>query len=143
MIADVCVHTATPITRSESDDETTWAAGEPDQQVLTGQTFPCCLFLPNGPARENTRGRQVREPTLLWDAHDEDDEPIPLVRINDELLVYAPELTGEEPVLWQVLGEAQPLGPPGDVYGYQATLERVSDGAEGPAEPAENEGAGD
>jgi hypothetical protein len=138
-IAYVCVHTATPITQSESDDEMTWAAGEPDETTETGAPFPCCLFLPLGPARQDTKGRQVREPTLLWDSLNEEGEPIPQVRINDELLIVAPELTGEAAVRWQVLGEPQPLGAPGWVKGYQATLVRVSDGAEGPAEPVENE----
>jgi hypothetical protein len=139
MIGYVCVHTATPVTRAESDDATTWAAGEPDETALEGDAFPCCLFLPLGPARQDTKGRQIREPTLLWDALGEEGEVIPQVRINDELLVVAPELTGAAPVCWQVLGEPQPLGPPGSVKGYQATLARVSDGAEGPAEPVENE----
>lgn len=139
-ISTVCVHTATPVTQSESDDEATWAAGEPDESTVTGTTFPCCLFLPLGPARQDTKGRQVREPTLLWEAYDEEGEPLPLVRINDELLIVALELTGEDPVRWQVLGEPQPLGAPGNVIGFQATLARVSDGAEGPATPVENEG---
>lgn len=139
MLGAICVHSATPVTRAEGDDPAAWAAGEPDSTVEEGDAFPCCLFLPLGPARQDTKGRQVREPTLLWDALDEDGELIPRVRINDELLIVAPELTGADAVRWQVLGEPQPLGPPGSVKGYQALLARVSDGAEGPAEPVENE----
>lgn len=82
----------------------------------------------------------MREPTLMWEATDEEGELMPLVRINDELEIVAPELTGEDPVTWQVIGEPQPLGPPGNVIGFQATLVRVSDGAEGPVTPVENEG---
>ena len=138
-IAYVCVHTATPVTRAESTEPDSWAAGEPDETVEEGTSFPCCLFLPLGPPRENTKGRQVREPTLLWDALNEEGEEIPPVRLNDELLVVAPELTGAAAVRWQVLGEPQPLGPPGWVKGYQATLARVSDGAEPNPNPTENE----
>lgn len=138
-ISYVCVHKAVPVTRAESTDPSKWAAGEPDETTEEGAEFDCCLFLPLGPQRENTKGRQIREPTLLWDALDEEGEPIPQVRINDELLITAPELTGPTAVRWQVLGEPQPLGPPGWVKGYQATLARVSDGAEPNPEPVENE----
>lgn len=128
-IGNVCVHTATPVAASESDDESTWAAGEPDRTTVTGESFPCCLFLPLG-KREDTRGRQVREPTLLWEAFNEEGEPMVPVRESDELLILAEELTGPDPVRWQVNGDPQPIGPPGQVIGYQATLIRVSDGAD-------------
>lgn len=128
-LGTICVHTATPVTEVESDDEATWAAGEPEKTVTTGEAFPCVLFLPLG-KREDTRGRQVREPTLLWEAFNEEGEPMVPVKENDELLILAEELTGADPVRWQVNGEPQPFGPPGEVIGYQATLIRVSDGAD-------------
>lgn len=100
--------------------ETTRVEGDYDAvPAVLGPKFPCCLFLPL-PGEENRRGRSVVEPTVLLPGTEN------VVR-TQRLVITAPEVTGPNPVEWQVLG-VQPFGPPGKpLVGKQATLRRVLD----------------
>lgn len=94
--------------------------------------FACCLFLPLGTETGTGLGRQVREPTLLYDPVDVLGEVVAL-RPEEELLLVAPELNvaegrlAEEEVRWMVNGAAQPFGRPGDdVIGFQVALRALA-----------------
>lgn len=130
--ARILVHTATPVQFVEATVEG-WAEGEPGEGVEAslGVPFQCVLFLPGpgGEQSETYRPRVVRTPTLLYNPSRDDDSPI-VIRNEDELLISAPELaawTGADEVRWQAVGDAQPFGPPGSVYGIQATVRQIRD----------------
>lgn len=83
-------------------------------------TFECCLFLPPPGGQESERGqRKVKTPELLLP----DDSDL---AAEDQVDVQAPELTGPGFVRWQLTGDPQPFGPPGeDLVGQLARLQRV------------------
>lgn len=133
---DILVHRAIPLRTVTPDrDEEDWVDGDyspvPDTE---GTPFDCCLFLPAGqPQPAAPLGRQVRVPTLLCAAVDDEDKP-PVLAPEDELDVIAEELNLQEGraadarVRWQVEGTGQPFGRPGDdVIGAQVTLRRVEE----------------
>lgn len=126
---DVLVHTATPLLWVTGPN---WIEGEPDENRVPGTPFACCLFLPLPGQAQPRRGRRVVSvPTLLLATHDLADSPVD-VRASDELDITAPELPppwgGPDPVRWQVEGDPQPFGPPGeDLVGMQVALKRVED----------------
>lgn len=146
----ILVHVAVPLTYDEPQtDPTEWIEGEPGPdgggEPDQGSPFVCVLFLP-GPGGEQQnayRSRTVTQPTLLYnpfrDVYQAAVAPFPgvvgdgspiVVRNETELLVTAPELeawTGGVTVRWQVVGIPQAFGPPGQVYGSQATLRQVVD----------------
>lgn len=107
-----------------------WIEGEPGdgpEPQLTA-AFPCFLFLPLGGEDPGPRSRKVTRPTVMWDpAEVIGEHPTP----EDELHIEAPELapvTGGGVVRWQIEGDPQPFGPPGEaVVGVQATLKQVRD----------------
>jgi len=114
---DVLVHTAQATSWPPAD--TVRVEGDYDAAETFGAPFPCCLFLPL-PGEENRRGRSVVEPTCLLPGTS-------TVNHKQRLRIVAPEVTGEAPVDWQVLG-VQPFGRPGSaLVGKQATLRRVLD----------------
>lgn len=127
-LEDICVHTGTPVRYGEVSAE--WVEGEPDIEPQRGTPFACVLFLPRG-AEATTdafRRRQVTRPTLLYTGMDVGGGEVQLTG-DDELELTAAE---EPPVAramiegrWMVDGDPQPFGPPGQVIGWQATLERV------------------
>lgn len=142
---DVLVHTATPyyttVVPDDEDttdiDESNWIEGEPDDTGNTpspgggaaGTPFACCLFLPQSPEQGPPRGRRVvRVPTLLMAPEDNEGTAL-MLSPADTVSITAPELPGHaNGVLYQVEGEPQPFGPPGDdLIGMQATLKRVED----------------
>lgn len=135
----VLVHTCTPMRNPETQSSpATWIEGEPGPETTPGAAtagtpFPCVLFLPTpGGTQPNAyRIRQVRTPTLLFNAYQDDDVTPNVIGHEDEVLISAPELAawlgGQNPVRWLVSGEPRPFGPPGDVIGLEATLERVED----------------
>jgi hypothetical protein len=115
--ADVLVHSAAPVALVEG----TGAPVEGDRDLVeqVGAAFPCCLFLPL-PGEENRRGRQVSEPTILLPGS------VSVSRL-ERLRITAAEVTGPNPVEWQVVG-VQPFGRPGSpLVGQQATLRLVLD----------------
>lgn len=83
-------------------------------------TFGCCLFLPPPAGQESERGqRKVKQPELLLP----DDSDLVA---EDQVEVLAAELTGPGFVGWQLTGDPQPFGPPGeDLVGRLARLQRV------------------
>lgn len=127
----ILVHQATPLEYLEvQGSPATWIEGEPGPHgggaPTAGVAFPCVLFLP-GPGGEQSnayRPKAIREPTLLFN-------PGPVLTRDSELMVAAPELApwtgGISPARWQLVGDAQPFGPPGSVIGVQATLRQVQD----------------
>lgn len=129
MYDDVLVHVAQPV-RTETG--TTWIEGVPEeteQTPVTGEQFPCCLFLPLAGEQIPPRGRRVvKVPTLLMATYDNAGNSVS-IGPADELLVTAPELPGHAtPVRYQVDGAPQPFGPPGEeLVGLQVTLKRVED----------------
>lgn len=141
----VLVHTATPVEYVEGVDRTEWIEGEPGATggggaPVEGAAFACVLFLP-GPGGEQQnayRPKAIRSPTLLFNPTRDvsrpdlvtDLSPIVLTK-ESELLVKADELApwmgGVSPARWQLVGVAQPFGPPGTVIGVQAQLRMVED----------------
>lgn len=101
--------------------------GRPATEDVPGTPFDCCLFLPAPGGEDQRQGRRVKRPTLLIATLDRAADAVVLsgkVKVD----VTAPELTGPEPVRWQLDGDPQPFGPPGDVpVGMQATLRRIED----------------
>lgn len=148
--AYVLVHTAVPLVYDEPQSAPEeWIEGEPGPhgggEPIQGPPFACVLFLPGGGGEQQNpyRQRSVSVPTLLFNAKRgisrqavgvlpalaADETPIVLKR-ESEVLVGALELaqwTDDVLVRWQLVGDAQPFGPPGTVIGVQATLRRVHD----------------
>lgn len=132
----VLVHTASALEYDEPQTPTPeWVEGEPGPSgggtPTPGAPFPCVLFMPTGggDVADPYRRRVVEQPTLLFNPTREDGTPVSLLRESD-VLVTAAELapwTGGETVRWSVVGEPQPFGPPGQVFGVQATLRAVQD----------------
>lgn len=139
---DVLVHTAVPVkpTQAADDpdtagvDERNWIEGEPDDSGASaeggtpGTPIDCCLFLPLGTEEKPRRGRRVvTVPTLLFAVEDTAGVEVQLSPA-DQLDVTAPEVTGPDPIRWQVDGGVQPFGPPGeDLIGKQVAVKRVDD----------------
>lgn len=120
---DILVHLGVPVETRE--DTAGWAEGEPDtpeQVPVPERAFGCCLFLPGSSEETGGRGsRQVKRPTLLLPPG------LPVTR-KDQVDVTAAELTGPDPVRWQVEGDPQPFGKPGEAtIGSQVTLRRVEE----------------
>lgn len=146
----ILVHAAVPLLYDEPNPAPAeWIEGEPGPtgvEAVQGAPFACVLFLPGpgGEVSNQYRPRSVQSPTILFNptrtvaraavpgdapAIAADNSAIELAK-ESELLIYAPELapwTGGEPVRWQLVGFAQPFGPPGSVIGVQATLRQVLD----------------
>jgi hypothetical protein len=122
--ADVLVHTARPVREEETGPK---VDGRPSTEPVEGTPFDCCLFLPAPSAEAERQGRRVKRPQLLMATHDRAAQPV-AVSAEFRLLVTAPEVTGAEPVLWQVEGDPQPFGKPGEpLIGQLAILRRVED----------------
>lgn len=125
---DVLVHTAVPAVRKEEGGA--WVQGEPSNESdpRPGVPVACCLFLPLSGEQQAPRGRRaVRVPLLLLSHTDEDGADVDLGPA-DEVDVTAPELTGPDPVRWQIDGYPQPFGPPGEeLIGKQVNVKRVED----------------
>lgn len=121
---DVLVHTGRPVSPEQAGPK---VDGKAVIEDVPGTPFDCVLFLPS-PGGEEDRGRRVvKRPTLLMGPEDRAGERVALSG-QQKVLVTAPELTGGDPVLWQVEGNVQAFGKPGeDVIGSQATLRRVED----------------
>ncbi len=77
-LGSVCVHTATAITQVQSTEG--WAAGEPTLTRTEGKAFPCLLQLPTPNKRQDRRGREVKEPILLWPVENENGEAVEPIR---------------------------------------------------------------
>jgi DNA mismatch repair protein MutH len=132
-LADVCIHRATPLeTRLDTQATGTYLEGERDDETpapaAVGKRFACVLFLPLGGEEPNPfRRRKITRPTLLFLPTAEDGSAVS-ISADSELLIEAPDLaafTGGAQVRWQVDGDPQPFGPPGEVIGAQATLSKV------------------
>lgn len=132
----ILVHSATPLEYDEPQtDPAEWIEGEPGAEgggePTQGVPFPCVLFLPGGGGEQANqyRRRVVEQPTMLYNIVRPDGSTVILKRESD-LLVTAPELepwTGAATARWQLVGEGQPFGPPGEVFGVQAILRMVQD----------------
>lgn len=120
---DILVHTARPLREEETGPK---VDGRPPTAPVLGTPFACCLFLPAPGAEAERQGRRIKRPTLLMATLDTAGEPV-AVSAEFRLLVTAPEL-GLDGVEWQVEGDPQPFGKPGEeLIGMQATLRRVED----------------
>lgn len=123
-LEDVCVHTARPVQSEASGPK---VDGRPQVSVVEGTPFECCLFLPAPGGEDERQGRRVRRPTLLMLPEDTAGERLE-VKAKQRLRITALEVTGPAAVEWQVEGDPQPFGKPGDdLIGWQATLRRVED----------------
>lgn len=133
-LGSVLVHRAIPYRRTAGG---TWVEGEFVPGAVTpGTAFACVLFLPQPgeqPGEATTRGRQVIEPTLLFEPYDVAGAIVGL-DAEDELGIVAPELNRAQGVpeateiRWLVVGDPQPFGRPGaDVIGFQATLRKIDE----------------
>ena len=118
-------HTATPVLYVQGEES---IEGETDISRETGTPFGCFLQLPGGEEDSSTpRGRrQIKRPTLLFRAKDSAGDVIELSNA-DELEIVAPLLTGEDAVVWQVVGTPEPLASPRRLVGFSARLKRVED----------------
>lgn len=119
-------HTAIPVYSIQSGER---IEGEHDVEEVKGTPFGCFLMLPGGGEEDSAspRGRrQIKRPTLLMRATDSLGERINLSPA-DELLIEAPNVTGPDPVRWQVVGTPEPFTPPRRLIGFQARLKRVED----------------
>lgn len=118
-------HTATPVIYIQSGD---YIEGESDVSRELATPFGCYLILPGGEEDSSTpRGRRnVKRPSLLFRPRDKIGQLIELSSA-DELEIVAPNVTGPDPVLWQVVGTPQPFTPPRRLVGFEARLRRVED----------------
>lgn len=124
-LGDVCIHWAWTITTADSTDEDTWVEGEPDEEPVEGAKFEC-FFMDPGERETNSpvSSKKITQPTLLLEACREDETPV-VLKAEDELMVEAPEILGDDPVRFQVDGGPTPLAPPGELIGYEVRLKRV------------------
>lgn len=100
--------------------------GEREVDDMPAATFDCLLQFDKGTERDRRTGRGQDHVALLYGTTDR----LGLVlRIGpkDKVAVRAPELTGVAPVIWNVDGRPEPMSPPGEVLGYEATLTRETD----------------
>lgn len=140
--ASLLVHTATPLSYGE-DPAGAWVEGErgAGPTLTQGVPFACVLFMPSAGGQQDTsyRPRTVVRPTLMYNPAREladvtrglvaDGSPI-VLSPESELLLAAPDLAawiGGDNLRWEVDGQVQPFGPPGQVIGFQAALRRVED----------------
>lgn len=128
-------HTATPVSYLEDESSSTWIEGErgvQEPEPIVGAPFKCVLFMPGPGGRQDSeyRPRTVRAPTLLYNPTRPDRTPV-VVLAENELSIDAPELApwigGVSPARFQCDGDPQPFGPPGRVFGLQATLRLILD----------------
>lgn len=121
MYEDILVHTGRTIVTVAAAEKTSSGRAvqsetEPDADT---PTWECCLFLPRPSAEEDRGQRKVKRPELLLD-------PAVEVEAEDRVEVLAPELTGPGFVRWEVEGDPQPFGPPGEeLVGKLALVRRV------------------
>lgn len=107
-----------------------WIEGEKgtSPEPIVRGVFPCFLFLPLGQEEAGPRSRKVTRPTVMWDPA-ELPVGVESPRADSELVITAVELApaaGADTVRWQIEGQPQPFGPPGEpVVGVQASLKRV------------------
>lgn len=123
-LEDICVHIGRPVAPESTGPK---VDGKASTQDVPGTPFSCVLFMPSPGGEEDRGGRRVSRPTLMFLPTDRAGQPMALTG-KQKVLVTAAELTGPEAVLWQVDGNVQPLGKPGDpIIGSQAYLKRVED----------------
>lgn len=122
VMAHVMKHQANVVTREEAGDV---VEGEQSAEPTLGPMFKCLLQLPNATS-SRPYGKQLDQPAVLFETKASNRTKIVVVDANT-LKILAPELTGPDPVEWEVDGDPEPLAPPGRVIGYQAKLKRVSD----------------
>lgn len=128
-LASVLVHVGVPIREEDPSAEEEWVEGEPAETApVEGTAFDCFLIVPSGGEEENVpRGRRkIRRPVILYEPFDVTGADLAL-HAEDRVEITAPELTGSEPVLWQIEGEPTPMAKPGYLVGYEASLKRVED----------------
>lgn len=125
---DILRHSGVRIREQKSGE---WVEGSRDVGPVESQPFDCILFLPPPGGETNRRGRQVKRPTLMYEPIDVTGADFGLKKTDSVRLTAAEE---DPPVraliegVWEVDGDPQPFGPPGEVVvGLQATLKRVSD----------------
>lgn len=119
-------HTATPLIYLKTGER---IQGEFDVATERATPFGCFLFLPRG--SEDTaspRGRRnVKRPTLLTNPRDLAGDVLSYLRAEDELEIVALNLTGPDPVRWQIVGTPEYLSAPRRLKGFEFTLRRVED----------------
>lgn len=136
-LADVCVHTATPVTTRDATDPATWIEGEPDETVTMGTPFDCFFMISirrrsnsnYSGAREEANfptQRKIESPSVIFEAERDDGTEIEITA-EDELDIVAEEIFGASPVRFQVEGDPIPFAKPGEVIGWEARLRRVID----------------
>jgi hypothetical protein len=125
-LGDKTIHPAVPVEPKKSGE---WVEGRRQVAEDEGPPFHVLLQLPTGGTEDSTvpRGRRViKQPQILYEPFADDGSEVEL-KAADELLVTAPELTGPNPVRWQVDGAPTPLAKPGFLIGWLARLKRVED----------------
>lgn len=125
--ADIMVHVGVVLEVQSSGG---YAQGEPAEvEPVPKQTIDCFLQLPRGADEdeEAPRGRRkITRPTLMYEPFDILGGDFTL-KAEDLIDITAPELTGPDPVRWQVVGDAEPFARPGDLIGSRSYLRRVED----------------
>lgn len=127
-LASVLVHVGVPVVET-AGERPEYVEGEPETtRPVDGSPFDCLLILPRGGDEDEIpRGRRkVKRPVILFEPFDVTGADFEL-RAEDRVKVTAPELTGVDPVLWQVEGDPTPMAKPGFLVGYEAALKRVED----------------
>lgn len=124
-LGDVLVHSAYVLRPVQSGAR---IEGEHDVEDEEGTPFDCFLILPRGGQESNApRGRRtITRPTLLYEPEDQLNGVVELDSTS-KLMVTAEELTGPDPVEWQVDGDPTPFARPGELIGFEVNLKRVSD----------------
>lgn len=124
-IGRVTVHTAVPVEPTKDGD---WVEGQRQVKRTKGPAFAVLLQLPTGGAEEVApRGRRtIKQPQIIYEPFDVAGGDLS-ISAADELEITAPEITGPDPVLWQVDGDPTPLAKPGFLIGFLARLKRVED----------------
>lgn len=115
-------HTAARVWIESDNNPDTWVDGQPDESEQQSPAFGCFLQLPRGDETGGPGGRRVKRPALMFPP------PADGTRLDgaDEVLVTAADLTGPDPVRWQVVGSPAASGPPGGpTIVFEATLARV------------------
>lgn len=115
-------HTATRVSTVEDGPR---IQGEREAKPERGEPFGCFLQIPRGSEDQGSpRGRRnIKRPTLLCPPSD----AAAALKAEDELEIVAPNLTGPNPVKWQVVGTPEYLSAPRRLKGFEFTLRRVED----------------
>jgi hypothetical protein len=128
-LGSVLLHVGVPLREQPTEEDPEYVEGEPATTEPTeGAEFDCLLIFPRGGDEETPpRGRRtVKRPVILYEPFDVAGADL-VLKAEDQVKVTAEELTGPEPVTWQIDGEPTPMAKPGFLVGIEAALKRIDD----------------